>query len=166
MQRAIQNKDIKIAVLCGGMSSEQEVSRRSGKNCYEALIRLGYKNAKLFEVTKNIANDLKGFDVAYNALHGKYGEDGCIQGLLELLQIPYTGCGVMSSAVGMNKEYTKKVLSTANLPLIKSVLITKGDNLYSKVKEQYRDITGMIRIANKRLAAETSSEIDEKEELK
>lgn len=135
MQRAIQNKDIKIAVLCGGMSSEQEVSRRSGKNCYEALIRLGYKNAKLVEVTKNIANDLQGFDVAYNALHGKYGEDGCIQGLLELLQIPYTGCGVMSSAVGMNKEYTKKVLSTANLPLIKSVLITKGDNLYSKVKE-------------------------------
>jgi len=135
MQRAIQNKDIKIAVLCGGMSSEQEVSRRSGKNCYDALQRLGYKNTKLVEVTTNIANDLKGFDLAYNALHGKYGEDGCIQGLLEILKIPYTGCGVMASAVGMNKEYTKKVLSTANLPLIKSVLISNGDNLYQKVKE-------------------------------
>ena len=130
----IIQKDSKIAVLCGGMSSEQEVSRRSGKNCYEALLRLGYKNAKLIEVTENIANDLKGFDVAYNALHGKFGEDGCIQGLLEILKIPYTRCGVMASAIGMNKEYTKKVLSTENLPLIKSVLITKGDNLYEKVK--------------------------------
>ena len=116
------------------MSSEAEVSRRSGKNCYEALLRLGYKNAKLVEVTENIAKDLQGFDIAYNALHGKYGEDGCIQGLLELMKIPYTGCGVMSSAVCMNKEYTKKVLSSAGLPLIKSVLVTKGDNLYEKVK--------------------------------
>ena len=133
MQGTIQ-KDAKIAVLCGGMSSEAEVSRRSGKNCYEALLRLGYKNAKLVEVTENIAKDLQGFDIAYNALHGKYGEDGCIQGLLELMKIPYTGCGVMSSAVCMNKEYTKKVLSSAGLPLIKSVLVTKGDNLYEKVK--------------------------------
>lgn len=133
MQGTIQ-KETKIAVLCGGMSSEAEVSRRSGKNCYEALLRLGYKNAKLVEVTENIAKDLEGFDIAYNALHGKYGEDGCIQGLLELMRIPYTGCGVMSSAVCMNKEYTKKVLSSAGLPLIKSVLISKGDNLYEKVK--------------------------------
>lgn len=133
MQGTIQ-KETKIAVLCGGMSSEAEVSRRSGKNCYEALLRLGYKNAKLVEVTENIAKDLEGFDIAYNALHGKYGEDGCIQGLLELMKIPYTGCGVMSSAVCMNKEYTKKVLSSAGLPLIKSVLISQGDNLYEKVK--------------------------------
>lgn len=133
MQGTIQ-KDAKIAVLCGGMSSEAEVSRRSGKNCYEALLRLGYKNAKLVEVTENIAKDLQGFDIAYSALHGKYGEDGCIQGLLELMKIPYTGCGVMSSAVCMNKEYTKKVLLSAGLPLIKSVLVTKGDNLYEKVK--------------------------------
>ena len=131
----IVQKDAKIAVLCGGLSSEAEISRRSGKNCYEALQRLGYKNSKLVEVTENIAEDLKGFDYAYNALHGKYGEDGCIQGVLEFLKIPYTGCGVMSSALCMNKEYTKKVLSSAGLPLIKSVLITKGDNLYDKVKE-------------------------------
>ena len=131
----IVQKDAKIAVLCGGLSSEAEISRRSGKNCYDALQRLGYKNSKLVEVTENIAEDLKGFDYAYNALHGKYGEDGCIQGVLEFLKIPYTGCGVMSSALCMNKEYTKKVLSSAGLPLIKSVLITKGDNLYEKVKE-------------------------------
>ena len=70
MQANIQ-KESKIAVLCGGFSSEREVSLRSGKNCYDALIRLGYKNAKLVDVSENIANDLKGFDFAYNALHGK-----------------------------------------------------------------------------------------------
>ncbi len=134
MQTNLQ-KDSKIAVLCGGFSSEAEVSRRSGENCYKALIRLGYKNAKLIEVTENIANDLKGFDFAYNALHGKYGEDGCVQGLLEILKIPYTGCGVMASAICMNKEFTKKVLRDAGLPVIKSVCITKGDNLYDKTKD-------------------------------
>lgn len=134
MQTNIQNKDAKIAVLCGGMSSEREVSLRSGKNCLDALHRLGYKNAELIDVTENIANDLKGFDYAYNALHGKYGEDGCIQGLLEILKIPYTGCGVMASAIGMNKEFTKRVLRDAGLPLIKSVFITKGDNIFDKTK--------------------------------
>ncbi len=135
MQTNLQDKNIKIAVLCGGFSSEREVSLRSGKNCLDALLRLGYNNAKLVDVTENIANDLKGFDVAYNALHGKYGEDGCIQGLLEILKIPYTGCGVMASAIGMNKEYTKKVLRDASLPLIKSVCVSKGDNLFQKTED-------------------------------
>lgn len=134
MQTTVQ-KDAKIAVLCGGFSSEAEVSRRSGKNCYEALLRLGYKNAKLLEVTENIATDIKEFDVAFNALHGKYGEDGCIQGILEILKIKYTGCGVMSSAIGMNKEFTKRILRDANLPLIKSVCISKGENLFEKTQD-------------------------------
>ena len=133
MQTDIQ-KEAKIAVLCGGLSSEREVSLRSGKNCYEALLRLGYKNAKLVDVTENIANDLAGFEYAYNALHGKYGEDGCIQGILEILKIKYTGCGVMASSICMNKEYTKRVLKEAGLPLIKSVCIEKGDNLFEKTK--------------------------------
>ena len=108
------DKNAKIAVLAGGMSSEAEVSMRSGKGCYEALKRLGYNNAELVVVDENIAQTLKNgnYDVAYNALHGKYGEDGCIQGLLEILKIPYTGCGVMASSVCMNKEYTKRILST------------------------------------------------------
>ena len=75
-------KESKIAVLCGGMSSEREVSLRSGKNVLGALQRLGYKNAQIVDVTKNIANDLKGFEYAYNTLHGKYGEDGCIRKVL------------------------------------------------------------------------------------
>lgn len=130
-------KKAKIAVLCGGMSSEREVSMRSGKNCHAALLRLGYKNAALVDVDENIAQTLiEGkFEYAYIALHGKYGEDGCIQGLLEILKIPYSGCGVMASAVCMHKEYTKKILSTdKEIPLIKSVFIREGDDILESVK--------------------------------
>lgn len=132
------NKDAKIAVLAGGMSSEAEVSMRSGKGCYEALKRLGFKNAELVIVDKNIAETLKNgkYEYAYNALHGKYGEDGCIQGVLEILQIPYTGCGVMASSVCMNKEYTKRMLAVdKNIPLIKSVFIRKGDDVREITKD-------------------------------
>lgn len=139
MQQNVQlklEKDAKIGVLCGGMSSEREVSLRSGKNCHEALLRLGYKNAVLVDVDENIAEQLKKekIEYAYNALHGKYGEDGCIQGLLEIFKIPYAGCGTMSSAICMNKEYTKKILSTADIPLIKSVFIRKDENILESVK--------------------------------
>lgn len=140
MQNVIQKieKDAKIAVLSGGLSSEAEVSRRSGKGCYEALKRLGYTNVELIEVDTNIAQKLKdgNYDYAYNALHGKYGEDGCIQGILETLQIPYTGCGVMASAVCMNKEYTKRILSTCpEIPLIKSAFVKKGEDVKEKTKD-------------------------------
>jgi len=136
--KSIIDKNAKIAVLCGGMSSEAEVSRRSGRGCYEALKRLGYVNAKLVEVDKNIAQTLKegNFDYAYNALHGKYGEDGCIQGVLEILGIPYTGCGVMSSSICMNKEYTKRILSTCKgIPMAKSAFVQKGENLEQKTAD-------------------------------
>lgn len=131
------NKDAKIAVLCGGMSSEAEVSMRSGKGCYEALQRLGFKNSELVVVDKDIAETLKkgNYDYAYNALHGKYGEDGCIQGVLEILQISYTGCGVMASSVCMNKEYTKRMLAVdSEIPLIKSVFVRKGDDVKTAVE--------------------------------
>lgn len=130
------DKKSKIAVLCGGMSSERDVSMRSGKGCFDALKRLGFDNAELIVVDENIAEVLKKgrFDYAYNALHGKYGEDGCVQGILEVLKIPYTGCGVMSSAVCMHKEYTKKILSTTDIPLIKSVYVQKGDDVHEKTK--------------------------------
>ena len=141
MQHSIQtrlDKNAKIAVLCGGMSSEREVSLRSGKNCLGALQRLGYKNAKLIDLDENISETLKKEEIeyAYIALHGKYGEDGCVQGLLEILKVPYSGCGVMANAICMNKEYTKKVLSTdKSIPLIKSVFIRKGEDIYEAVKE-------------------------------
>ena len=132
------DKDVKIAVLNGGMSSEVEISRRSGKGCFEALKRLGFKNVDLVEVDENIAEKLKSgnYDVAYNALHGRYGEDGCIQGILEILKIPYSGCGVMASAVCMNKEYTKRILSSCKeIPLIKSVFVRKGDDVMELTKD-------------------------------
>ncbi len=128
-------KDAKVAVLCGGMSSEREVSLRSGKNILGALQRLGYKNAEIVDVSPTVAEDLKGFEYAYNTLHGKYGEDGCIQGLLEIMKIPYTGCGVMSSAICMNKEYTKRVLRNSNVPLIKSVYVHFNEDPVKKVME-------------------------------
>ena len=135
--RYIVQKNDKIAVLCGGMSSEREVSMRSGKNCYEALKRLGFNNAELLVVDKDIAQNLKNgnYDCAFNALHGKYGEDGCVQGVLEILRIPYAGCGVMASSICMNKEYTKRILSTVkDFPLIKSVFVRKGENVLDAVK--------------------------------
>ena len=132
------NKDAKIAVLCGGMSSEAEVSRRSGKGCIDALQRLGFKNAELVEVDENISENLKKghYDYAFNALHGKYGEDGCVQGILEILHIPYTGCGVMASSMCMNKEYTKRILSTCpDIPMAKSAFVRKGDDVLEKTKD-------------------------------
>lgn len=132
------NKDAKIAVLCGGMSSEAEVSRRSGKGCFDALQRLGFKNAELVEVDENISENLKKghYDYAFNALHGKYGEDGCVQGILEILHIPYTGCGVMASSMCMNKEYTKRILSNCpDIPMAKSAFVRKGDDVLEKTKD-------------------------------
>ena len=133
MQNII-SKEAKIAVLCGGMSSEREISLRSGKNVLAALQRLGYRRAEIVDVSENVMNDLKGFEYAYNTLHGKFGEDGCIQGVLEILKIPYTGCGVMSSAICMNKEYTKKVMATIGLPLISSVYLLKDEDPIKKVE--------------------------------
>ncbi len=140
MQNIVQkiDKNSKIAVLCGGMSSEAEISRRSGKGCFDALQRLGYKNSELVEVDENIAQKLQDgkYDYAYNVLHGKYGEDGCIQGILEILKIPYTGCGVMSSAICMNKEYTKRILaSCSDIPLAKSAFVRKGEDVMEKTKD-------------------------------
>ena len=140
MQNIVQkiNKDAKIAVLCGGMSSEKDVSMRSGKGCFDALQRLGYKNSEIVVVDKDVATNLKNgnYDFAFNALHGKFGEDGCIQGVLEILQIPYTGCGVMSSSLFMNKEYTKRILSTnPDIVMAKSAFVRKGDDLMEKTKD-------------------------------
>lgn len=119
------NKKTRIAVLDGGWSNEREVSLRSGKNCLAALKRLGYEYAQELDVNKNIGAVLveKQIEVAFLALHGKPGEDGTIQGLLELMQIPYTGSGVLASALAMSKPLTKHVLSAAHVPSAETVII-------------------------------------------
>ena len=130
------NKESKIAVLCGGMSAEREVSLRSGKNVFNALIELGYKNAELVDVDRNIAKVLSEgrFEYAFNVLHGRYGEDGCIQGLLEIAGIKYTGCKVKSSAICMDKETTKNILASHAIPLISSVCVSDESELEQCVK--------------------------------
>lgn len=130
------NKNCNIGVLYGGMSAERDVSLRSGKNVFDALHRLGYKNLTLIDVDKNIADKLKEakIEICYNALHGRYGEDGCIQGLLEITGIKYTGCNVKSSAVCMDKETAKNILKKYGLNVINSVCTIKGENFIKKAK--------------------------------
>lgn len=130
------NKNSRIGVLCGGLSNEREVSLRSGKNVFKALLELGYKDVTMIDVDRNIANTLSELKIEYvvNVLHGRYGEDGCIQGVLEFLNIPYSGCGVKASAICMDKIMTKKVLSTVDIPLIKSVNVT-AKNYKEEVKK-------------------------------
>jgi D-alanine-D-alanine ligase len=122
------DKSAKIGVLCGGLSSEREVSLRSGKNCFDALQRLGYENSVLIDMDRQIAERLvkDQVDVVFLALHGRYGEDGCIQGLLEILGIPYTGNRVAASAITMDKDMTKKILRSEGLPVVPSVTVKKN----------------------------------------
>ena len=98
----------KVAVLHGGQSSEREVSLKTGAACAEALRGKGYDVA-LIDVDREVATRLReaGAEVAFVALHGRYGEDGCVQGLLEAMGLPYTGSGVLASAVGMDKVMSK-----------------------------------------------------------
>lgn len=102
-------KDKKIAVVVGGPSTEAAVSRRTGEAIYNALCKKGY-HAEVIELVPNaLADELKAkqIDIVFNALHGRYGEDGVLQGLCEMMGLPYTGPGVMASAVGMNKVVSK-----------------------------------------------------------
>ncbi len=105
-----------VAVLMGGWSAEREVSLDSGKACVQALERCGYQVTAV-DVERNIASVLETLrpDVCFNALHGRYGEDGLIQGVLEILAIPYTHSGVLASSLAMDKPAAKKQFSAAGL---------------------------------------------------
>lgn len=106
-----------IGVLMGGLSGEREVSLRSGRNCLRALEARGYRVVAI-DALRDVAQrlDEAGVEVAFLALHGRYGEDGTIQGLLEMMGIPYTGSGVLASALGMNKVAAKKVVRGSGIP--------------------------------------------------
>jgi D-alanine-D-alanine ligase len=119
-------KTKKIGVLCGGSSQEREISLKTGDAVYKALAFLELNVSKL-DVDRDIALRLakEGIDLAFIALHGKLGEDGTIQGLLEMMSIPYTGSGVLASALALDKVYTKKVFSYHNLPMAKYKVLEK-----------------------------------------
>ena len=105
----------KVAVLLGGRSAEREVSLNSG-NAVLAALKRGGVDAHAFDTAVRPLHDLEGFDRVFIALHGRYGEDGTIQGALELFGIPYTGSGVMAAAVGMDKWRTKLLWQAAGIP--------------------------------------------------
>ena len=112
-------KDItseKIGVLMGGLSAEREVSLKSGTAVHQALLSQGYRSVAI-DVGRDLAAVLarEEIGIAFIALHGRYGEDGCVQGLLELMQVPYTGSGVLASALAMHKLYSKQAFASSGI---------------------------------------------------
>ena len=115
----------KVAVLMGGRSAERDISLDSGSRVLAALQRQGV-DAQAFDPAERPLSDLAAFDRAFIALHGRYGEDGTIQGALELMDVPYTGSGVMASAVGMDKWRTKLIWRAAGLPMPNFVMLDEN----------------------------------------
>jgi D-alanine-D-alanine ligase len=115
-----------VAVLMGGWSAEREVSLRSGNACAAALTRRGYKVAPI-DVGRDVAAVLTAArpDVALNVLHGRPGEDGTLQGLLEILGIPYSHSGVMASAVAMQKDYAKAMFRAHGVPVAEDRVVSR-----------------------------------------
>jgi D-alanine-D-alanine ligase len=117
-----------VAVLMGGWSAERAVSLDSGKACVAALEERGYQVTPI-DVQRDITRVLQAVkpDVAFNALHGRYGEDGTIQGLLELLEVPYTHSGILASALAMHKQRAKAVMKAAGVPVPEGVVVSRRD---------------------------------------
>lgn len=118
----------KVAVLMGGPSAEREVSLSTGRECAAALREAGYEVVEV-DAGPDLAVRLGEIspDVVFNALHGRWGEDGCVQGMLEWLRIPYSHSGVLASALAMDKQRSKDVFTQAGLPVVESVIAAKAD---------------------------------------
>lgn len=118
-----------VAVLMGGWSAEREVSLRSGNACADALERAGGYRVSRVDVTRDIALTLRELkpDVALNLLHGRPGEDGTLQGLLEIVGVPYSHSGVLASAVAMQKDIAKTVLKAAGVPVPGGMVAARRD---------------------------------------
>jgi D-alanine-D-alanine ligase len=115
-----------VAVLMGGWSAEREVSLRSGAACADALEKAGYRVTRI-DVDRDVARRLAEVkpDACFNALHGRWGEDGCIQGILECLAIPYTHSGVLASALAMHKGRAKRVMAAAGVPVAVDCIVDR-----------------------------------------
>ncbi|TDI63699.1 MAG: D-alanine--D-alanine ligase [Alphaproteobacteria bacterium] len=130
-----------VAVLMGGPSAEREVSLVSGAACAAALGKLGHRVTEI-DVTRDIAATLKVLtaldphpDVVFNALHGRYGEDGCIQGMLEFLAIPYTHSGVLASALAMDKPTARRLFTAAGLTCAEGRTARRDDVIQGRVMD-------------------------------
>jgi len=128
--QAPQRKRDHVAVLMGGWSAEREISLSSGKAVAAALEGEGYR-VSMIDVDRDVAVRIAQAkpDVCFNALHGRYGEDGCIQGVLECLDIPYTHSGVLASSLAMHKERAKDVLRPAGVPVADAEVVTRKEAL-------------------------------------
>jgi D-alanine-D-alanine ligase len=124
----------KVAVLFGGTSAEREVSLNSGSRVLAALQGQGI-DAHAFDPAVQTLDDLKGYDRAFIALHGRHGEDGTIQGALEVMHIPYTGSGVLASALAMDKFRTKLMWQAAGLPIPEYALLN-ADSDFAEIEEE------------------------------
>ncbi len=118
----------KIAVVMGGPSAEREVSLSTGRECAAALRAAGYAVTEI-DAGPSLVEDLKAAapDAVFNALHGRWGEDGCVQGIFEWLRLPYTHSGVLASALALDKERTKAAYRAAGLPVVESRLAPKAE---------------------------------------
>lgn len=128
-------KNKHIAVLMGGWNSEREVSLRSGEAVFQALVKLGYKASKI-DFSREIFQQLQAEkpDVVFNALHGTYGEDGRIQGVLDILKIPYTHSGLNACVIGMDKILTQKICANVAVKFATHEILVKGEDQKNKTK--------------------------------
>jgi len=127
-------KKITVALLSGGVSSEREVSQKSGDQVHDALDKAKYNVVRYDPKTDllRLVSDSPGIDAALIILHGQYGEDGTVQGLLDLLNIPYQGSGVLGSAIAMNKIASKQLYEQSGIPVPPYLVIKKGDPVKSE----------------------------------
>jgi len=125
------SKQMHVAVLMGGWSNERPVSLMSGNNVADALEKLGYQVSRI-DMDRNVAQVLTGLrpDVVFNALHGVPGEDGSVQGMLDLMGIPYTHSGMVTSVIAIDKELTKQCLVPAGIPMPKGTILD-SESLYA-----------------------------------
>ena len=139
------NKKTKVAVVMGGPSKEREVSFRTGHAVMEALKTKGYDVVEIDLDPANLANQLKevGATVVFNAVHGLYGEDGRMQGCLEMMKMPYTGPGVLASALGMNKFYTKRIFAAADVPTARCLYVIKNAKQTTEWAKEIIDKLGL-----------------------
>lgn len=168
MKKVSNIEDLKkkrIAVLMGGSSHEREISLRSGKKVLESLKRQGFSAIGL-DTDEDLIDRLREVDIVFIALHGRFGEDGCIQGMLEMIRLPYTGSGVLASALAMNKVASKRIFESLKIPTPRFRKIEKDEDIE-------RQCQGIIEELGLPLIAKPTSEgsslgvkiIKDKEEL-